>query len=213
MSVTSQKPWYTLSIEETLTQQDVLAEQGLSQSEVNNRIKKYGPNELVERGGISPWRILFNQFTELMVIILIIAALVSLALGEYIDTVKVTLRNTTDDTLVNNVSMTNITAISNGFTFEYNYTLDADADAGTYDLIIWANDTDGNTDSDSSTFTVTNAPPTITSVMPLTCICGSLVGLWNAIRPISSASLTMNWISSTSLVWSRQSTTGVLRTS
>ena len=46
-------------------------------------------NELVERGQISPWRILLSQFTELMVIILIIAAIVSLALGEVIDTVVI----------------------------------------------------------------------------------------------------------------------------
>ncbi len=44
-----------------------------------------GPNELVERGIKSPWAILLEQFTGIMVVILIISAVVSVILGETID--------------------------------------------------------------------------------------------------------------------------------
>ncbi|MFN2221531.1 MAG: cation-transporting P-type ATPase, partial [Candidatus Promineifilaceae bacterium] len=64
-------------------------EKGLTSDEAKTRLERYGRNELIERGRISPWRILFNQFKELMVIILIIAAIVSLALGETIDTIVI----------------------------------------------------------------------------------------------------------------------------
>ncbi|UCG25108.1 MAG: HAD-IC family P-type ATPase, partial [Chloroflexota bacterium] len=81
--------WYKLSVEEALKELATDPENGLTSAEARTRLEKYGPNELVERGGISPWRILFNQFTELMVVILIIAAVVSLALGEEIDTIVI----------------------------------------------------------------------------------------------------------------------------
>ncbi len=81
--------WYKLSTEEALKKLATDPADGLTSAEARARLEKYGPNELVERGGISPWRILFNQFTELMVVILIIAAVVSLALGEEIDTIVI----------------------------------------------------------------------------------------------------------------------------
>lgn len=62
---------------------------GLSEAEAKRRLDNYGRNELVERGQISPIVILLNQFRELMVIILIIAAIVSLVLGETVDFVVI----------------------------------------------------------------------------------------------------------------------------
>lgn len=58
---------------------------GLADAEAARRFAEHGPNQLIERGRKSPWRILWEQFTATMVVILIIAAVISAALGEFID--------------------------------------------------------------------------------------------------------------------------------
>ncbi len=81
--------WYTLTVEETAEKLKTDSAQGLSTAEVSRRLQQYGPNELVDRGGPGTFTILLNQFKEVMVIILIIAALVSIALGEVLDFVVI----------------------------------------------------------------------------------------------------------------------------
>jgi len=81
--------WYKLSPEQTLTQLKSDAQRGLESSEAKNRLDQYGLNELVERGVKSPWRILLEQFTETMVVVLMIAALISVLLGEFQDAIVV----------------------------------------------------------------------------------------------------------------------------
>lgn len=58
---------------------------GLSSEEAENRLKKYGKNELKEEEKISVVKLLLSQFKNLLIIILIVAALVSAFLGELID--------------------------------------------------------------------------------------------------------------------------------
>ena len=60
-------------------------EYGLSENEVQKRRLQFGANELIEKGRRSALTILLSQFTEMMVIILLVAALISLFLREYID--------------------------------------------------------------------------------------------------------------------------------
>ncbi|MFN2125292.1 MAG: cation-translocating P-type ATPase, partial [Candidatus Promineifilaceae bacterium] len=50
-------------------------------------LEQFGPNELVEKGAKSPWLILWDQMKEPMVIVLIIAAVVSLLLHEVEDAI------------------------------------------------------------------------------------------------------------------------------
>ncbi|MFZ2640991.1 MAG: cation-transporting P-type ATPase, partial [Verrucomicrobiia bacterium] len=57
----------------------------MTDAEAARRLDRHGPNQLIERGRRSPWRILWEQFTATMVVILIIAAVISAALGEFID--------------------------------------------------------------------------------------------------------------------------------
>ena len=54
---------------------------GLSKAEAAKRLAAVGPNELVQITRISPLRIFFEQFTDVLVIILIIAAVISGYLG------------------------------------------------------------------------------------------------------------------------------------
>ncbi len=57
--------------------------QGLSAAEAADRLRQYGPNELVERGGRTPWRILWEQLTATMVLILLAAAVISAFLQKW----------------------------------------------------------------------------------------------------------------------------------
>ena len=76
---------YTKSESEILSSLSVSREKGLSQEEVKDRLAKYGENKLLEADGKSIWQILFEQFKDVMIIILIIAAVISMALGEWIE--------------------------------------------------------------------------------------------------------------------------------
>jgi Ca2+-transporting ATPase len=73
------------------TAEEVVAElgsdprRGLSAQEARARLRRYGPNELQERGGKGPWSILREQFTSVMVIVLVVAAILSAALGDHED--------------------------------------------------------------------------------------------------------------------------------
>ena len=77
--------WHQLSSDEVVDNLKSNSSTGLDSREAAERLRKWGANELIERGRKNPWQIIWEQLTELMVLILIIAALVSLALGEWID--------------------------------------------------------------------------------------------------------------------------------
>ncbi len=62
---------------------------GLSEAEAARRLSEAGPNELKESGIKSPWLIFVDQFRELLVVILIIAAAISALLGDYNDAIAI----------------------------------------------------------------------------------------------------------------------------
>jgi P-type Ca2+ transporter type 2C len=70
-------PWHTLDPETTLEQFQSDRQTGLSSQQVAANLERYGTNELVEAGGRSPWRILLDQFTNIMLILLIVVAIIS----------------------------------------------------------------------------------------------------------------------------------------
>ena len=74
--------WYQLETEATLRELGTNVQSGLTSEEAARRLQEYGPNELVEKGAKSPLAIFLDQFKDLMVIILIVAALASAVLGE-----------------------------------------------------------------------------------------------------------------------------------
>ncbi|NHZ71820.1 MAG: HAD-IC family P-type ATPase [Aquificales bacterium] len=79
--------WYKLESDDVVQQLATSPSDGLSTEESNKRLEQYGLNELVEKGAKNPWLILLDQFKDAMVVILFIAALVSLALEEYADVI------------------------------------------------------------------------------------------------------------------------------
>lgn len=76
-STSAQTPWHTLSIDQTLSQLEVEVNQGLTTDQVQSRLAQYGKNELVAAAARSRWQILLDQFTNIMLLMLIFVALVS----------------------------------------------------------------------------------------------------------------------------------------
>jgi Ca2+-transporting ATPase len=72
--------WHSLPAETVLQRLDV-SPSGLTAAEAARRLAQYGPNELVQTMKASPLRIFLAQFKDVLVIILIIAAAISAALG------------------------------------------------------------------------------------------------------------------------------------
>jgi Ca2+-transporting ATPase len=81
--------WHRLTPEETRRRLGTRLDGGLSEKEAAERLAQYGPNELVERGLQNPLRILWEQLTSTLVLILIIAAAVSIFLSDYKDALAI----------------------------------------------------------------------------------------------------------------------------
>ena len=64
--------WYALSTQDVLQRLETDAASGLSAQEVERRRAQYGANELPREGGTPPWKILLGQFTEIMVVVLLV---------------------------------------------------------------------------------------------------------------------------------------------
>jgi Ca2+-transporting ATPase len=77
--------YYRQRCDRVLERFNTKREDGLSTEEAAKRLSKYGNNELVEKKRKGVLQILLNQVKEVMVIILIVAAVVSALLGEYVD--------------------------------------------------------------------------------------------------------------------------------
>jgi len=79
------RDWYEEDAADALRALSVDASRGLSEAEAARRLAEYGPNELVEYGVKSPWRILREQMTATMVVLLLVATVVSALVGDYKD--------------------------------------------------------------------------------------------------------------------------------
>ncbi|MEI6064070.1 MAG: cation-translocating P-type ATPase [Pseudanabaena sp. ELA748] len=69
--------WHTFSAEQSLELLQSDPSQGLSSQEIAVRLERYGTNELVEKAGRSSLKIFIDQFTNIMLVMLIGVALVS----------------------------------------------------------------------------------------------------------------------------------------
>ncbi|MGQ9553731.1 MAG: calcium-translocating P-type ATPase, SERCA-type [Anaerolineae bacterium] len=76
---------HSLSVESALEQLGTHLHQGLTAAEAKARLEKYGFNELMEKPRPGFLKVLWEQFEDFLVRILIIAAIVSLFLGEMVD--------------------------------------------------------------------------------------------------------------------------------
>ena len=81
--------WYKLSAEQALSEAGVTTEEGLTSAEAQKRLAQYGPNELQEKAGRSRLKILWEQFSNILTVLLILAALVSMFLGDWIEAIAI----------------------------------------------------------------------------------------------------------------------------
>jgi P-type Ca2+ transporter type 2C len=79
--------FYRLDVNEALRETKSDAERGLTTSEAESRLSEYGKNKLPTGEGNSLLKLVISQFTNIMVIILIIAAIISYFLGDIKDVV------------------------------------------------------------------------------------------------------------------------------
>lgn len=82
------KPWYTLSVEDVLSSLET-RQDGLTQTEAEERLNQYGPNELKSGQRTTPLMILFEQFKNIFVIILLLAVALSAVLGHALEAVAI----------------------------------------------------------------------------------------------------------------------------
>lgn len=80
-----QQPWRLDAAAVAAQLQTTLAT-GLTPQEAEQRLTTYGPNELIDRGTKSIWQILWEQLTDVMVLLLIVASIISAFIGEISDT-------------------------------------------------------------------------------------------------------------------------------
>jgi Ca2+-transporting ATPase len=79
-----ERPWWTLTPEEALAELQV-SEAGLSSAEAHDRLRAFGLNQLEGKGGPSVLELILRQFMSPLIYILLIAAIVTVVLQEYID--------------------------------------------------------------------------------------------------------------------------------
>ncbi len=80
---------HALPVERALQDLGTQINTGLSSEEARARLQRFGPNELQERPRPGFFKLLLDQFNNFLVIILIVAAVVSLLLGEIVDALAI----------------------------------------------------------------------------------------------------------------------------
>uniref|UniRef100_B8HVF6 ATPase, P-type (Transporting), HAD superfamily, subfamily IC n=1 Tax=Cyanothece sp. (strain PCC 7425 / ATCC 29141) TaxID=395961 RepID=B8HVF6_CYAP4 len=73
-------PWHTLAVDQALHKIGSNRTVGLTEQQVQERLGQYGPNELKESAGRSPLEILWDQFKNVMLLMLIAVAVISAVL-------------------------------------------------------------------------------------------------------------------------------------
>jgi Ca2+-transporting ATPase len=82
VSSPAQENWHSRPVDAVAHQLGTDLQRGLSRDEAVRRLAEYGPNELQAVQRTSPWQLLLEQFKNVLIIILLIAAALSAFLGE-----------------------------------------------------------------------------------------------------------------------------------
>ncbi len=81
--------WHSMEAAQVLKELDTDIHQGLTEDEAARRIERYGYNELRKEDKVSPFTIFINQFKNYLIIILLIATVLSAAVGEVVDAILI----------------------------------------------------------------------------------------------------------------------------
>jgi len=82
------KPWHNLEVDAVLDLVESTAG-GLSPAAAQARLAQYGPNELQAPRRISPWAVFLEQFKNVLIVILLVAALLSAFLGHAVEAIAI----------------------------------------------------------------------------------------------------------------------------
>ena len=83
------RAWHAASVEEVAREFGVDTKTGLSSVAAANRLAQHGPNELQAAHHISPWALLFEQFKNILIVILLAATALSAFLGHGVEAVAI----------------------------------------------------------------------------------------------------------------------------
>lgn len=81
--------WHTLSPQAAAVAVESDPTQGLSRAEAERRLAQHGPNELPEQAGRGIRELVIEQFTDVMILLLLAAAVISGVVGEPVDTIAI----------------------------------------------------------------------------------------------------------------------------
>ncbi len=73
--------WHTLPPDEVAARLDTSLDTGLSKEEARGRLDQYGANQLETARAAPPWKLLLEQFKNVLILILLVAVGLSIALG------------------------------------------------------------------------------------------------------------------------------------
>jgi P-type Ca2+ transporter type 2C len=76
--------WYSFNSTQALKKLNT-SKKGLTSHEAVKRLEKYGPNKLAQSRKFSGWRLFIFQFKSAMVYILLVAGVISMLFGEFVD--------------------------------------------------------------------------------------------------------------------------------
>ena len=83
------KVWHSMEAAEVLKELDTDIHKGLAEDVAKKRIEKYGYNELKKEEGVSALTLFINQFKNYLIIILLVATVLSAAVGEMVDAILI----------------------------------------------------------------------------------------------------------------------------
>ena len=81
--------WHNLPHDSVVAKLATSTEEGLTSEEVTARQDKYGYNQLEEAPPTSFWAMLWEQFNNFVVILLVVASLISAGLGEWVEAIAI----------------------------------------------------------------------------------------------------------------------------
>ena len=86
---TAPAPWHTLTVTEVVGRVRVDPDTGLERAEAARRLAEHGPNELPEHVGRGLLQLAVEQVKDVMILLLVVAAVVSGLVGEPVDTIAI----------------------------------------------------------------------------------------------------------------------------
>ncbi|SFN54430.1 cation-translocating P-type ATPase [Mycetocola miduiensis] len=86
----AQRKWFLINSQEALREL-MSSENGLSSTEAESRLQRYGPNELSYASSTPWWRVLLRQFLSPVIGVLVIAAVISAATDHPVDAIAISL--------------------------------------------------------------------------------------------------------------------------